>query len=377
MTYLTLKQITSQYKEIYITWPGLGDNLAMFAAVRNYFEKTGKKLLISTNLPELLENTDYCDYTDNINKNFEKNKTLLESFGVKITFLSCTHLKWLSHNQNIVLWPKQHITAEYCSRLGLSGQVNLLPFIKLTPKEKAFGRFFKTHQIAIMTDGLQKYKTYPFEKIQKIVNKLYKTYNFVQIGKASDQKLKHCLDKRGALTLRATAAVLSNSDCFVGGIGGLCHLAASVGCPSVITYSAGEPQHLASYPQNINIYSKSGCSLCGHNLRDPQHQICPNNYSCIRSIETKEVISAIHKMISRPIPQIIQSFTANIQPAKESGLIHYYAQFQTLPCESAFNRPCHTSLIYLFGIPLIKYTTEKDGWKILLRNIPLLSYKKE
>ncbi|XUP62819.1 hypothetical protein UXU46_02665 [Campylobacter jejuni] len=41
----------------------------------------------------------------------------------------------------------------------------------LSEKEKAFGRFAPENrkQIAIISGGLQRYKTYPFEKLQEIV----------------------------------------------------------------------------------------------------------------------------------------------------------------------------------------------------------------
>lgn len=65
---LTIEQaVRKGYKDVYFTWHGLGDNIVMFFAAETYFKTKGKKLLISTNLPDLLDNSDYCDFIDNIN----------------------------------------------------------------------------------------------------------------------------------------------------------------------------------------------------------------------------------------------------------------------------------------------------------------------
>ena len=252
---LTIEQaVRKGYKDVYFTWHGLGDNIVMFFAAETYFKTKGKKLLISTNLPDLLDNSDYCDFIDNINtSDFSERYKILQKAGITPHFLSCTRLKWLNENENVILWPDCHIAASYCSQLGISGKIDIQPRLYFSDEEKSFGRFFEKKQIAIMTDGMQNYKTYPFEKLQKIVNELKNDYNFVQIGKKSDQKLKNCLDKRGAFTIRQVAAVLHNSDCFVGGIGGLMHLAKASGCPAVITYSKGEPFYYDTYPENINV----------------------------------------------------------------------------------------------------------------------------
>lgn len=372
MSYLTIDKIKEKYNKLYFTWPGLGDNLCLFTAVRNYYEQTGKKLLISTNRAELLEYTDYCDYIDDISQDFEKNKETIEKLGIKIIFISCTNIKWLNKSQNVLQWPQQHITAEYCSRLGLNGQVNLNPAICLSEDEKKFGRFYDKKQIAIMTDGLQNYKTYPFEKIQRVVNKLYRKYHFVQIGSKTDRCLRHCLDKRGKLTLRQVASVLYNSDCFVGSIGGLSHLAASVKCPSIINYSLGEPYFLCSYPNNINLISKVGCNLCGRNLRDPQHQICYNDYSCIRSINEKDVIAGINQMMSKIEQYQQKPFIVAVSANKEKGLTHYYAQFKTLWCQSAFNNIYRGFKIYILGIPILQYYENETEWNVLLGKFSIL-----
>lgn len=369
---LTIEQaVRKGYKDVYFTWHGLGDNIVMFFAAETYFKTKGKKLLISTNLPDLLDNSDYCDFIDNINtSDFSERYKILQKAGITPHFLSCTRLKWLNENENVILWPDCHIAASYCSQLGISGKIDIQPRLYFSDEEKSFGRFFEKKQIAIMTDGMQNYKTYPFEKLQKIVNELKNDYNFVQIGKKSDQKLKNCLDKRGAFTIRQVAAVLHNSDCFVGGIGGLMHLAKASGCPAVITYSKGEPFYCGTYPENINVVARKCCDLCGRNLRDPQHQRCLNNYSCIRSIKTADVVAAIRRMMSQR--REAGPFVVEIKGNERKGLEHYWAQFKTLYCDGAFVRNnVKKYYISLLGLPLFKCIISERKRKFFFLNILL------
>lgn len=374
-----MQEAAKKYNHLYFTWVGIGDNLCLFTAARNYFEKTGKKILISSSVPELLEGTDYCDYiSDNIFVNCAEYEKRLKKLGIKLSFISPTHISWLNETQNVVLWPQQHIAAEYCSKLGINGQVDLNPYVHLTKEEKEFGRFYSKNQIAIMTDGLQKYKTYPFEKIQRIVNELHKKYNFVQIGSKADRLLDNVLDKRGSLSLRQVAAVLNNSNCAVLGIGGLCHLAAAVGCPAVVTYSLGEPLIMVSYPNNITLTSKNGCCLCGNNLRDPQHQVCYNNYSCIRTIKESDVTGAINRMMNDPEQYQQKPFIANVSARKEEGLYHYHAMHRTLWCESAFNnRYSHVFKARVFGIPIVQYIRRENERNLLVGRWSILKLQTE
>jgi CDP-glycerol glycerophosphotransferase len=184
--------------------------------------------------------------------------------------------------------------------MGVSGPVSLAPFFDLTEEEKHFGRFFEKNQIAVMSQGKEKRKSWGADNMQALVGRLENRYNFVQIGTPGDPSLEGVLDKRGAFPLRLVAAALHNSDLFIGGIGALMHLARGVKCRSVITYSLSEPPHVASYPCNINIVADNGCALCQSNTINGSNEdnTCMDDFSCIRNISLVKVCDAVDAAMS-------------------------------------------------------------------------------
>ena len=333
------------YKECFLTYAGIGDNIGLYFAAQTYFERTGKKLLLSMHkdIKILFKNMNYANFLDGFSchdmaaSGYDNKCRILSNYGINPVFVSTATVKNLGNDANecITLWPDKNLIAKYCERIGLSGQVAVCPHIVLTDGEKKQGRFFQKSQIAIMSDGLLKYKTWPSVKTQALVKKLKKHYSFVQIGKKSDSKIKGALDKRGQKSLRDVASILYNSDLFVGGIGGLGHLARSVNCRSVIAYSSAEPigndiGSLGSYACNENVLARNGCDLCGRNLLDPQHQPCPNSYSCIEAIEVDDMAEAIHKQMRKvrqkmPLEVDVVSLTAD----KSVWMNAYHAMLRT------------------------------------------------
>ena len=327
-------------KELYLTYRGIGDNIALYFAAQNYYYQTGKKLLLSmhNDVKVLFKEMDYAYFIDGFSCDdissfgYGIKCRILSNFDINPIFISCSSYKELLNGTglNVMLWPNNHILARYCERLGLGGQVDICPQLVLTDDEKKYGRYFKNNQIAIMSFGLQRYKTWPLEKTQELVNRFKKQYNFVQIGQASDPKIKGTLDKRKQKSLRQVASILYNSDLFVGGIGGLEHLSRSVNCRAVIAHSAGEP-FISSYICNLNVEQRNGCNLCALNLRDSQHQICFNSYSCINNIGVDDMIEAIHKQMIKVKQKIpLEVSTVNITTDKAVWMNDYHAMQRTL-----------------------------------------------
>jgi len=378
--------------ELYLTYRGIGDNIILYSAAYNYFLKTGKNILLSMSedIKELFTEMDYayfidgfsCDdislsgnslYGTNVTKLFD-----ISNFDINPIFISSSSIKELMNGtgQNLTLWPNKHMLAIYCERLGLSGKIDICPQIILTEEEKKYGKFFKKNQISIMSYGLQKYKTWPLEKTQELVNKLKKQYNFVQIGQASDPKIKGTLDKRGQKSLRNVASILHNSDLFVGGIGGLEHLSRSVNCRAVIAHSSGEP-FVSSYDCNINVEPHDACNICALNLRDPQHQICYNSYSCINNISVDDMIEAIYKQMYKVRQNIpLEIATIEIIPDKSVWMNDYYAMYRTMhnPDSTMTRLEKKLNIFYFFLDKFKKFTPAKLIYKIIRKIFNIIKY---
>jgi CDP-glycerol glycerophosphotransferase len=219
-------------------------------------------------------------------------------------------------------FPDNHTLAEIFSRIGLSGEIPLEPQIALTEDEKKFGRFYKANQIAIMSErtGQYQYKNWGSEKVQQVVDTLRSKYNFIQIGSPEDKTLHGVMNLQGTFPLRKVAAILYNSDLFIGSEGALMHLARCVGCRSVIAYSSAEPISLASYPCNANISAINACSECFEKKINPVYVQCKYGYSCIRSIKVKQVINAAVEIMSNPQSGQLEVEVVKISADKQRSL---------------------------------------------------------
>ncbi|GHS99520.1 hypothetical protein FACS1894108_09670 [Planctomycetales bacterium] len=247
---------------------GIGDNLLLLTAAEQYQRKTGEKLTLMTKYAEFFQYADCCYvllgehgyplYLERLeNRRHPKiNETIKVGKFTLTTKFAVPGVGWHTNAEGNEFWGapvgKHYLTVMYAS-LGLTGDIEIAPHLELTVAEKSFGRFSARKQVALMNGGKMRYKSLPTPTMQTIVNQLREKYDFVQIGAGRNEPLTGARNLQGKLTLRQTAAVLANSDLFVGAIGGLMHLARAVECPAVIAY-AGEPPELCYYAGNAYVF---------------------------------------------------------------------------------------------------------------------------
>lgn len=303
MSILTIDEAKAKnHKKFYMLLTAIGDQLLLLYAAQIYYLLTGEKVLIGVTSHDIIfHNYKFCDILLGFNPLTiaGKNFMLLDAAGIKAYSLTYrTAPPKISPDG--YCFQKIHIIAQLLAQMGFSGQAPITPRLTVHPKYKAFGRFYKNNQIAIISRGKERRKTYGFLNTQKIINNLRGTYNFVQIGMGNDPLLNGVTDLRGKLSIHEVAAVLKNSDIFVGGIGFLQHLARGVKCRSVITYSNSEPLWSASYPCNINVIAKKSCDLCQYSPIDSSKDTeqCAYDFSCIKSIDVDDVCAAIVKLMN-------------------------------------------------------------------------------
>ena len=193
--------------------------------------------------------------------------------------------------------PTKHLLSIMCEQAGLSGQVDIRPYLHLTRSEIKQGRICE-RQIAIQSTGQSsKYfmwtkEWYP-ERFQAVVDTLKNQFNFVQVGSKNDFKLQGAHDMRGKLSIRGTAAVLANSVVFVGLVGFLMHLARSVECRSAIIYGGRELPSQSGYICNENLTGQTSCSPCW------RYDNCPGQRACMEQITVEHVVHAIQRVVNK------------------------------------------------------------------------------
>jgi len=199
--------------------------------------------------------------------------------------------------RDLDLPPEEHVLIRMCRMAGITGPMELRPYIFLTPAELAAGRLGE-NQVAVQSTGLasplamMNREWYP-QRFQELCAQLRSDVRVVQVGSVSDMKLEGAIDLRGKTNLRQTAAVLANSLVFIGLAGFVMHLARAVDCRSVIIYGGREKPTVTGYVANKNLYTQVRCAPCW--LRNP----CEFNRKCMDMITVDQVIAATADQISR------------------------------------------------------------------------------
>ena len=202
--------------------------------------------------------------------------------------------------------PPEHILTVICRLAGLTGCVELRPYLFLTPEELAAGRLAE-RQIVMQSSGLaaahamQNKEWYP-PRFQEICTRLSSGSQVIQIGSLKDPKLEGSMDLRGKTSLRQSAAILANSLVFVGLVGGLMHLSRAVDCRSVIIYGGREKPSQTGYIANQNLYSPVACAPCWLRNR------CDYDRKCMDRIIVEQVLAAAAEQLARHgIPLEVQT----------------------------------------------------------------------
>jgi hypothetical protein len=206
----------------------------------------------------------------------------------------------------------RHILAELCARAGIAGEIELRPWYVQTGEERTRGRV-AARQAALNSGGAASYpnvmnnKLWFHERFQEVVDRLRETdpgLTLVQLGVAADPPLRGVLDLRGRTNLRESAAVLSESEWFLGTSGLLSHLARAVECRSVVVYGGREHAWQTGYPCNENLETRLPCAPCWRWNR------CERERECMRLIGVAEVLAAVARLRARKgVPLEVQRAT--------------------------------------------------------------------
>ena len=191
-------------------------------------------------------------------------------------------------------FPPGHMIEIMCRMAGISGEIELRPYLTLTDAERAKGQM-QENQAVIQSAGLglMKNKDWFPDRYQAVCDQLAGSLNMIQLGLASDPPISGALDLRGNTTLRESAAILARSRVFIGQVGLLMHLARAVDTRSVIVYGGREDPAVSGYLANENLVGRTPCSYCWQRNR------CDFGHECMQMIAADPVIAAVRRVLER------------------------------------------------------------------------------
>jgi hypothetical protein len=187
--------------------------------------------------------------------------------------------------------------AYLCRQVGITGRVDLRPYITLSGPEHAWGATYRGC-IAIQSSGLGARAPLPNKewfpgRFAEVAAHLIRSHPVVQIGSPGDPAVPCTHDLRGRSSLRQLAALLAHCRMFVGQVGMPMHMARAVDCPSVIVYGGRERPDQTGYICNENLYNNVACAPCWLDNR------CDFGRVCMETIPAAAVIAAAERMLAR------------------------------------------------------------------------------
>ena len=265
---------------------GLGDNLLLSCVVREMARRHTARPYVLCDSPALFANN---PDVAGILPNERWLRTYIKHSATRLVRPSYASQIKGEDRENP---PTEHLLGRMCRLCGLTGEVELRPYLYLSESDKAAGARVKK-QIAIHSSGLGANWPIPLkewypDRFAAVVELMRTDYNFVQLGVASDPVLPGALDLRGQTSFTETAAILSQSQLFIGQVGFLMHVARAVACPSVIVYGGREHPSQSGYICNENLYSALECAPCW------RRESCPFDRECMNQISVRAVVAAAH-----------------------------------------------------------------------------------
>jgi hypothetical protein len=278
---------------------GIGDELLLSTVAHELKKRNSEKRIwqVSHSAELLLHNPDYT-----------------KIFGWNYWQLRYSHILdgrrcCLSYSEQLMPGqvekpPIIHIIAELCRKAGIQGEISIRPYVFLTDREKASGHL-ASRQITLHCVGEDSYENVMKNKIwhrknfEAVVEMIReekiggKDLKVIQVGILDDPVITGCLDLRGKTTLRETAAIISQSDAFIGTSGLLSHLARAVDSRSVIIYGGREHSHQTGYVCNENLNSFIDCAPCW------QWNQCDYEGKCMEMVKPEDVLNSLKKVLNK------------------------------------------------------------------------------
>ena len=270
---------------------GIGDDLMCSTVAREWKRRGARNIWVLAQHGSLFRGNP--DITGVLAYN-EQLLTSLRSCGHDVKLLRYqTHLDSEDRDEA----PREHLLAALARAAGLEGEVTLRPYLHLTEQERRGGRL-ATRQIVIQSSGrsarfCMRTKEWFPERFAEVTRALRAKATVIQVGSSQDPALPAAIDLRGRTSLRETAAILHNSDLFVGLVGGMMHLARSVDCRAAIVYGGRERPEQSGYSANENLTLQSPCSPCWSWNR------CDHEMACMTGISAEAVVAACERALRR------------------------------------------------------------------------------
>jgi ADP-heptose:LPS heptosyltransferase len=272
---------------------GIGDQLMLTTVARELKRRRPDlKLWQATRYPELLQGNPDFDYIGCWSSDHPRYPYLFQRKVLRLSYADANEPK-----------PREHIVIKLCRGAEIEGRIEIRPYLFLSEKEREAGRVAK-RQIAVHCVGPASFplvnmnKEWPAASYQQVAQGVLsggfgRGLALVQVGQERDPAIEGAIDLRGRTSLRETAAILSQSDAYVGTVNGLMHMARAVECRSVILFGGREHSWQSGYICNENLDTSVECAPCW------KHNDCEFDEKCMSLITPERVLGALGRVLAK------------------------------------------------------------------------------
>jgi ADP-heptose:LPS heptosyltransferase len=269
----------------------LGDDVLCTAIFRELARRGERRLWFMSRHPELFANDPAIQRIVPIDDYHARS---LQRLGSRLTqpyYFGASP----DHSRHVP--PPRPVIAEMCRLAGITGEIELRPWLYLSGAERARGRLAE-RQIVMHSSGLSAgfpmgNKEWFPERFQSVADQLAKQFTVIQLGSPRDPPLRGARDLRGKTTLRESAAIVAAARVVVCQVGFLMHLARAVDTRAVVLFGGVEDPAITGYAANENLTTPVDCAVCWM----PGN--CPHDRKCMTAITADRVVLAAEQAAAR------------------------------------------------------------------------------
>ena len=185
----------------------------------------------------------------------------------------------------------QNIVEHNMLRLGIT-KYNYKAYYYLSEEEKEWAKL-ETNQfdkpiLAICTKSKEPVKNWSEANWLELIQNLKAKFSIIQLGDDTEPMFYGVIRLAGKLSMRGSAAILSQVDHFIGPDSLLMHIANGLDVPSTIIFGGSRPVECFGYEQNDNLITTPECSPCWIH---EGYEVCNYNFKCLNEITPSQVLS--------------------------------------------------------------------------------------
>jgi ADP-heptose:LPS heptosyltransferase len=194
---------------------------------------------------------------------------------------------------------RQNIIEHNMNRLGLE-QYDYKASFYLSKKEKEWAKQqtikFDKPILAICTKSKEEVKNWPEENWLELIQNLNVNFSIIQLGDETEPTFECVHRYAGKLSMRESAAILSNADYFIGPDSLLMHIANGLNIQSVIIFGGSRSVNCFGYSENTNLSNTPDCSPCWIHSTDNK---CNESLKCLHNISVIKVLNSLMDLIKK------------------------------------------------------------------------------